>query len=120
MISKFMICNINFSHFNKISIHYFINFSSSTADRQPPVATEPSQKTVIVEEHDTSSSSSSSSDSSDSDSNEHAQQRESTYVEEEVNKFRSMANLWWDPNGDAKPLHSLNMLRYFTIFYIYF
>lgn len=34
-----------------------------------------------------------------------------TYVEEEVAKFRSMADSWWDPHGDCKPLHSLNKLR---------
>lgn len=35
----------------------------------------------------------------------------STYIEEEVAKFRAMANSWWDPDGDCKPLHSLNKLR---------
>ncbi|XP_076053054.1 ubiquinone biosynthesis O-methyltransferase, mitochondrial-like [Oratosquilla oratoria] len=35
----------------------------------------------------------------------------STYVEEEVAKFRAMANSWWDIHGDCKPLHSLNRLR---------
>jgi len=35
----------------------------------------------------------------------------STLNEEEVNKFRAMADNWWDPHGDCKPLHSLNKLR---------
>ncbi|CAL4137198.1 unnamed protein product, partial [Meganyctiphanes norvegica] len=35
----------------------------------------------------------------------------STLNEEEVNKFRAMAESWWDPHGDCKPLHSLNKLR---------
>lgn len=37
--------------------------------------------------------------------------KETTYVEEEVAKFRLMASSWWDPHGDCKPLHSLNKLR---------
>lgn len=35
----------------------------------------------------------------------------STYIEEEVAKFRAMADSWWDLHGDCKPLHSLNRLR---------
>lgn len=29
----------------------------------------------------------------------------------EVAKFERMANRWWDPQGDAKPLHQINPLR---------
>jgi len=34
-----------------------------------------------------------------------------TLNEEEVNKFQNMTNQWWDPNGPAKGLHSMNDLR---------
>lgn len=29
----------------------------------------------------------------------------------ELDKFEKMANSWWDPNGDFKPIHQLNPLR---------
>lgn len=29
----------------------------------------------------------------------------------EVAKFEAMANRWWDPNGECKPLHEINPLR---------
>lgn len=59
-----------------------------------------------------SDSSSSSSDSSDSDGpSGYSRNGRTTYNEEEVAKFRSMADSWWDPYGDCKPLHSLNKLR---------
>ena len=31
--------------------------------------------------------------------------------EEEINKFNSLADKWWDINGDFKPLHQINPLR---------
>ncbi|KAG7171581.1 Ubiquinone biosynthesis O-methyltransferase COQ3-like [Homarus americanus] len=65
-----------------------------------------------------SSSSSSSSDeysngnsSSDENSKNENSRSKSTYIEEEVAKFRAMADSWWDLQGDCKPLHSLNRLR---------
>ncbi|WP_394129907.1 bifunctional 2-polyprenyl-6-hydroxyphenol methylase/3-demethylubiquinol 3-O-methyltransferase UbiG [Shewanella maritima] len=30
---------------------------------------------------------------------------------QEIAKFEAMAESWWDPNGDFKPLHQLNPLR---------
>ncbi|GGI90826.1 bifunctional 2-polyprenyl-6-hydroxyphenol methylase/3-demethylubiquinol 3-O-methyltransferase UbiG [Shewanella gelidii] len=30
---------------------------------------------------------------------------------QEIEKFEKMAESWWDPNGDFKPLHQLNPLR---------
>lgn len=45
------------------------------------------------------------------DYNEGSSSGRSTLNEEEVNKFRAMADNWWDPHGDCKPLHSLNKLR---------
>jgi len=35
----------------------------------------------------------------------------STLQEEELVKFRQLANEWWDPKGPLKALHSLNQLR---------
>ena len=29
----------------------------------------------------------------------------------EVNKFAEIAESWWDPTGDFKPLHVINPLR---------
>ena len=29
----------------------------------------------------------------------------------EVNKFADIAEKWWDPTGDFKPLHVINPLR---------
>ena len=29
----------------------------------------------------------------------------------EVNKFAEIAENWWDPTGDFKPLHVINPLR---------
>ena len=29
----------------------------------------------------------------------------------EVNKFAAIAESWWDPTGDFKPLHVINPLR---------
>ena len=37
--------------------------------------------------------------------------RGSTHIQEEVDKFRSLAGDWWDPEGPCRPLHSLNTLR---------
>ncbi len=36
----------------------------------------------------------------------------STVDTNETDKFRSMASQWWDPDGECKPLHSMNQLRY--------
>lgn len=36
---------------------------------------------------------------------------QNTINEAEVNKFRQMAETWWDPNGPATGLHSMNRLR---------
>lgn len=56
--------------------------------------------------------SSSSTNNANSNNSEHGDRDgRTTYVEEEVAKFRSMADSWWDPHGDCKPLHSLNKLR---------
>ena len=30
---------------------------------------------------------------------------------EEIDKFNALANRWWDPNGDFKPLHDINDAR---------
>lgn len=30
---------------------------------------------------------------------------------QEIQKFNEFAKIWWDPNGDMKPLHQLNPLR---------
>lgn len=35
----------------------------------------------------------------------------STLSEEEIDKFRKLANAWWDSKGPFKALHSLNKLR---------
>ena len=35
----------------------------------------------------------------------------STLNQEEVDKFRRMAHDWWDPNGPAQGLLSMNQLR---------
>ncbi|CAG7838263.1 unnamed protein product [Allacma fusca] len=35
----------------------------------------------------------------------------STALKEEIDKFRNVANTWWDVNGGFKPLHSMNSLR---------
>ena len=35
----------------------------------------------------------------------------STLSEEELIKFRKLADQWWDPKGAFKALHSLNKLR---------
>lgn len=85
-------------------------FYSITIDKHTQRTEQPSRTLPHSEDHGTSSSSSSSDDSS-SDSDGHEQERESTYIEEEVSKFRAMASMWWDPKGDAKPLHALNRLR---------
>ncbi|XP_064099256.1 ubiquinone biosynthesis O-methyltransferase, mitochondrial-like isoform X2 [Macrobrachium nipponense] len=92
------------------AIHNFCRFYSNTIEKQTQRTEQSSRTLPHTEDHDTSSSSSSSDDSS-SDSDGHEQGRESTYIEEEVSKFRAMANMWWDPKGDAKPLHALNRLR---------
>jgi len=34
-----------------------------------------------------------------------------TFNQEEVDKFQSMTNQWWDPEGPAKGLHSMNDVR---------
>ena len=31
--------------------------------------------------------------------------------QEEIEKFEALANRWWDPEGDFKPLHDINPLR---------
>jgi len=31
--------------------------------------------------------------------------------EKEIGKFEALANRWWDPEGDFKPLHDINPLR---------
>lgn len=31
--------------------------------------------------------------------------------QDEINKFGSMAERWWDPNGEFKTLHDINPLR---------
>jgi len=36
---------------------------------------------------------------------------DSTYNQEEVDKFRAMAGDWWNPSGSCRPLHSMNVLR---------
>ncbi len=33
------------------------------------------------------------------------------YRQEELDKFASLANRWWDPDGPQKPLHALNPAR---------
>lgn len=83
-------------------------FCSTTVEKQSSETTLPPRS---VKSSEKDSSSSSSSDSSGSDSNGSIGQKRSTYVEDEVNKFRAMADQWWDINGDVKPLHSLNRLR---------
>lgn len=40
-----------------------------------------------------------------------ANEEPSTVSEDEVSKFRRMAELWWNRAGPCKPLHSLNRLR---------
>ncbi len=35
----------------------------------------------------------------------------STYSAEEIARFSSMAETWWDPNGKFKPLHQINPIR---------
>ncbi|MDX1514717.1 MAG: bifunctional 3-demethylubiquinol 3-O-methyltransferase/2-polyprenyl-6-hydroxyphenol methylase, partial [Gammaproteobacteria bacterium] len=30
---------------------------------------------------------------------------------DEIAKFESLADRWWDPNGDFRPLHEINPLR---------
>ena len=35
----------------------------------------------------------------------------STRSEDEIDKFRQMADDWWDASGSAKGLHSMNGLR---------
>ncbi|HRN63060.1 MAG TPA: bifunctional 2-polyprenyl-6-hydroxyphenol methylase/3-demethylubiquinol 3-O-methyltransferase UbiG, partial [Luteimonas sp.] len=35
----------------------------------------------------------------------------SNFRQEELDKFASLANRWWDPDGPQKPLHALNPAR---------
>ncbi|KAK4309921.1 hypothetical protein Pmani_018475 [Petrolisthes manimaculis] len=70
--------------------------------------------TRVTPQGESSESTQSSSSSSDDIFNKHSNSdktERSTYVEEEVAKFRYMSDSWWDINGDCKPLHSLNRLR---------
>ncbi|XP_068242353.1 ubiquinone biosynthesis O-methyltransferase [Palaemon carinicauda] len=71
----------------------------------------PRPKSNLYQDHGTTISRKYCSIKYSSDSDSYTQERESTFVEEEVSKFRSMASMWWDPKGDAKPLHALNRLR---------
>ncbi|RXG56699.1 Ubiquinone biosynthesis O-methyltransferase [Armadillidium vulgare] len=50
-------------------------------------------------------------DQREESSSEDQGRRRTTFASEEVRKFESLANSWWDPNGECKPLHSLNKLR---------
>ena len=34
-----------------------------------------------------------------------------TINKEEIEKFSSLADEWWDPEGKFKPLHKLNPIR---------
>lgn len=45
--------------------------------------------------------------------------RESSIIEDEVKKFSSMADEWWDPHGKLKTLHDINPLRLSYITKIY-
>ncbi|KAL7635150.1 UNVERIFIED_CONTAM: hypothetical protein RMT77_014136 [Armadillidium vulgare] len=50
-------------------------------------------------------------DKREESSSEDQGRRRTTFASEEVKKFESLASSWWDPNGECKPLHSLNKLR---------
>ncbi|MHA1597947.1 MAG: bifunctional 2-polyprenyl-6-hydroxyphenol methylase/3-demethylubiquinol 3-O-methyltransferase UbiG [Alphaproteobacteria bacterium] len=39
------------------------------------------------------------------------QQTASTALPDEVERFTSIAEAWWDPNGDFRPLHQINPAR---------
>lgn len=41
----------------------------------------------------------------------HENQNQQNVDHQEIEKFAQMAQSWWDPNGDFKPLHQLNPLR---------
>ncbi|KAK7074856.1 Hexaprenyldihydroxybenzoate methyltransferase, mitochondrial [Halocaridina rubra] len=86
---------------------------STSEEKESTEATAPPAgvRDIKVQSAASSISDSESSDGSSSDADRSNRRSNTTYVEEEVNKFRSMASLWWDVNGDAKPLHSLNRLR---------
>lgn len=38
-------------------------------------------------------------------------QGQGNYRQEELDRFASLANRWWDPEGPQKPLHALNPVR---------
>ena len=38
-------------------------------------------------------------------------QNQANVDEDEIAKFERMANRWWDPNGEFKPLHDINPIR---------
>lgn len=39
-------------------------------------------------------------------------QQPSTVDQNEIKNFKILDNNWWDEQGEMKPLHSMNMLRY--------
>lgn len=39
-------------------------------------------------------------------------QQSSTVDQNEIKNFKNLVNNWWDEQGEMKPLHSMNMLRY--------
>ncbi|XP_045606629.1 ubiquinone biosynthesis O-methyltransferase [Procambarus clarkii] len=66
---------------------------------------------TLDNESSTSSSDESNGSSSSNGYSTNDTKSNSTYVAEEVAKFRALADSWWDLHGDFKPLHSMNRLR---------
>nr|XP_053638743.1 ubiquinone biosynthesis O-methyltransferase-like isoform X2 [Cherax quadricarinatus] len=91
------------TNFQNISRRYSANSAGTTTTTTSYPYTVKMSNTSEPEESNSSSS-------SDENSNNGSKSK-STCIEEEVAKFRAMADSWWDPYGDFKPLHSLNGLR---------
>ena len=43
--------------------------------------------------------------------NENVKNTDITIDTDEIKRFSSLANAWWDPEGDFRPLHQINPIR---------
>ncbi|XP_023335498.1 uncharacterized protein LOC111706791 isoform X2 [Eurytemora carolleeae] len=111
-------------HLQKVSIRMENNFTTLTVNASATIHTPeptptiskinvPSQKLIpsATENNSSASQDDYSASPNESSSSPKFTSPTSTMNQEEVDKFSSMAEDWWNPDGVCKPLHSMNRLR---------